>query len=336
MTDYFNSTANDYIQPNLASCPGEADSYEFQFLPNQEAGVIFGSATVASMDLSDIAQELTGYTQQKKILEPGEVHFVTGLTKGLSYQTQLFYIDGSATYLSASDNYFMSVDLSVTYYKSFKYTTVNVHAVADLSTSIGIASALNTALAAKSINISAAYDPSYFSFTGATEGYYFNISSFDISIAVPDTSIRANKIFEDASSAVPYAKYPNTAMLGYLLKVTYPSSADTASDRYIKINHVPDYLTYYEASTGDASTFLKYRKAVDVGLSTTSTTTTLSAGDYLNYIDTNDFWEKVGVFRGWLSAPDPATNSLIENLITGFYVYNPQEFDVQIDYLIMV
>lgn len=336
MTDFFNNLSNSYIQPNLPTCAGVADTYEFQFLPNQEAGVIFGSATVASLDLSDITQELTGYTQQKKILEPGEVHFVTGLTKGLSYQTQLFYIDGSATYLSASDNYFMSVDLSVTYYKSFKYTTVNVHAVADLSTSIGIASALNTALAAKSINVSATYDPSYFSFTGATAGYYFNISSFDVSVAVPDTSVRANKITEDASSAVPYAKYPNTAMLGYLLKVTYPSSADTASDRYIKLNHVPDYLTYYEVSTGNVNSYVRYRKAVDVGLSTESTSTTLSAGDYLNYIDTNDFWEKVGVFKGWLSAPDPATNSTTENLITGFYVYNSQNFDVQIDYMILV
>ena len=66
-----------------------------------------------------------------------------------------------------------------------------------------------------------------------------------------------------------------------------------------------------------------------------STSSTMSAGDYLAYIEENNKWEKVGLLRIWLSADDPE-NSSIENLITGFYVYNPHDFEVKIEYMLFV
>jgi hypothetical protein len=60
--------------------------------------------------------------------------------------------------------------------------------------------------------------------------------------------------------------------------------------------------------------------------------TALSAADYLDYIESNKLWEKVGVLRMWLSATDPE-NSNTENLITGFYVFNPTASVVKIDYM---
>jgi hypothetical protein len=59
----------------------------------------------------------------------------------------------------------------------------------------------------------------------------------------------------------------------------------------------------------------------------------MSAGDYLEWITENEDWKKVGDSYIWTSAPD---NGDTRNLIDGFYVYNPQTFPVQIDYLIFV
>ena len=106
------------------------------------------------------------------------------------------------------------------------------------------------------------------------------------------------------------------------------------SDRFIKINHVPDYLTYY-VWADVSSYYLKDYDAVDAGMSGASTSTTLSAGDYLYYVDTNNLWEKVGPVKIWLSTSDPA-DSNIENLITGFYVFNPHTYAIKIDYMVVL
>jgi len=70
-------------------------------------------------------------------------------------------------------------------------------------------------------------------------------------------------------------------------------------------------------------------------MSGASTSTTLSAGDYLYYVDTNNLWEKVGPVKIWLSTSDPA-DSNIENLITGFYVFNPHTYAIKIDYMVVL
>jgi hypothetical protein len=336
MSDLFaNNQSNDYIHADLAECAGSADSASFEFLGNDEVGVIAGSDILQSMDLGDISQTLDGWVQQTKILEPGEVTFIQGLTKGISVETQKFYFDNSIAYTDASFPYFMTVDMSINYYRNFRYYQNSVKASGDYANTVDIATALNTALAAKSISVTAAYDPSDLTFTGDSAGYDFDISRIDVSLFQTYSTVRQT-LTEDTSSAVPAYKYPNGAMLGYVLKVTYSSSITADSDKYVMINHVPDRLVYYEVSTGNTTSYVKYTKDVDVGLNAgllcSTNTTTMSAADYLDYVQTNSKWEKVGFLRMWLAASDP-TDSNTENLITGFYVYNPQSYDVQLNYM---
>ena len=335
MADLFNTNvSNDYINPSLPQCPGDADSAKFEFLPGQEVGIIFGSDIILSMGLGDISQPVTGWVQQTKILQPGEVTFVQGLTKGISYRVQRFPFDGSVAYEESGSNhkFYLSVDLSINYYKNFRYYQDAVHATGDYTNGITIENALDIAFDTKGITVTTTYDTSALTFTGDTKGYSFNITKLDASLFEVTSDIKETLI-EDVSSAISAFKYPNGAMLGYVLKVTYPSTATTDSTKYIEINHVPDSLVYFEVSTGDSSCWVRYDKTVDVGLSGASCVgDTLSAAEYLDYVQTNNKWEKVGVLRMWLTAEDP-DNSNIENLITGFYVYNPQIFAIQIDYM---
>jgi len=332
MSDLFNNTSNDYINPSLPECPGQNDTNTFEFLPGREVGIISGNTTILSMDLSDISQVVTAWVQQKQLLQPGEVVYIQGLTKGISYKTQVFPIDGSVAYYNYLDSLYMSVDVSINYYKNFRYYVDSIHATAEETLGIDIASAINIAFGAKGISATVSYDPSNFTFVGSTAGYEYNITAIDASRWVPDTSVVGNSLIEDVSSCIPAVKYPNGAMLGYLLKVTYPNSITDESLLYIDLNHAPDRLIYYEASTGDSNSYVRYDKAVDVGMSGFGTSTTLSAAEYLDYVQSNNKWEKVGVLRIWLAAEDP-TNLSVENLITGFYLFNPQTFAVQVEYM---
>ena len=331
MADVFvNNSANDYINPALAPCAGTSDTDSFEFLPGQQVGVISGSTILSAMGLGDISQVVSGWVQQTKILASGELVFIQGLTKGISYAAQRFLLTDTSS-VTHSD-YYMSVDLSIDYYNNFRYHEDAVHVTGDWSESTPIDTALDVEFAARGIRVDAAYvDACTLTFTGTQQGYWFDVTNVEASTWVPDTSVYGETLVEDVSSAVPAYKYPNTAMLGYVLKATYPDD-EADSDRWIEINHVPDYLTYYEASTGDTNSYVRNRRAVDVGLSGTSCSgDTLSAADYLDWVETNGEWDKVGVLRIWLSAPDPASS--IENLITGFYVFNPQSFSVKIEYM---
>lgn len=335
MSDLFNNTSNDYIHPDLASCPGSSDSASFEFLPDQEVGIITGSDILMSMDLGDISQPVTGYVQQTKILEPGEVAFIQGLTKGISIRQQRFLLDNSVAYTDASFPYFLDADISINYYKNFRYYQNAVHAIGDYENLVDIANAINVAFDAKGITVTATYDASGITFSGDTAGYDYDITAVDVSLFQTYSTIH-QVLTEDTSSDVPAYKYPNTAMLGYVLKVEYSSSFENDYDKYILINHPPDTLVYYEASTGDPYSYVRYEKAVDVGLSGASCVATkMSAAEYLDYVQTNSKWEKVGPLRIWLSAEDPE-NSSTENLITGFYAYNPHTYDVQMSYMIIL
>lgn len=88
--------------------------------------------------------------------------------------------------------------------------------------------------------------------------------------------------------------------------------------------------------TYDSSTF--YKKVIrklEVGMSGCSTEELFSAGDYLNWVSTTHKWKKVGDVYIWTTAPD-STDCTIKNLIDGFYVFNPHEFPIQIEYLVFI
>ena len=85
----------------------------------------------------------------------------------------------------------------------------------------------------------------------------------------------------------------------------------------------------------DSSTFYqKSVKTIDVGMNGCSSDTVMSAGDYLDWITTNDYWNKFGDMYIWTTAPDGC--SACNNLIDGFYVYNPHAFDIKIEYMLFV
>jgi len=328
--DLFNNKSNDYVQPDLPTCPGQSDNYAFEFLPNKQVGVISGSNIVMSLDFSDFSQPVTGWVQQKKLLEPGEVIFIQGLTKGISNKTETFY---STTAINASvAGYYMSADISIGVYKNFKYTKYDVIGQANYDTGINIVNAINISLENKGISVSVSYDDASTFILSGGLGYDFNDTAITLSL---DASTTKYNLVANDTLTIPAFKYPNTGMLGYMLKINYPLSINDESQKYININHPPDNLTFYEASTGNINSYVKYIKAVDVGMNGSSTITTMSAGDYLNYIDTNTKWEKVGPFRSWLSTSDPDSSN-IENLITGFYLYNPQSFAVQVEYMVIL
>ena len=328
--DLFNNTSNDYIQPNLPTCPGQSDNYTFEFLSGEQVGVISGSSVLMAINFSDFKQLVTGWVQQKKLLESGEVTFIQGLTKGISNKSETFY---STSVINASvAGYYMSVDLSIGVYKNFKYTKYDVSAQADYINGVDIENALNIALATKGISVSISYDDASTFIISGGLGYDFGDTAITISL---DSSTTTYILVKNDTLTIPAFKYPNTGMLGYILKVNYPLSITDESQKYINLNHPPDYLTYYEASTGDSNQYIKFTKAVDVGMNGESTLAIMSAGDYLNYVDINTKWEKVGPFRAWLSTSDPDASNT-ENLITGFYLYNPQSFAIQTEYIVIL
>ncbi len=510
-TDVFNNSANNYVNPGLSPCAGAGDDAYLEFLPNDQIGIVQGGNTLAGISFADIKIPVSGYNSQKKVLEPGEVAFIPGLTKGLSYRSQSF------TLPSFTENdlnpYFMVIDLSVGFYKNFGYKVYHLEASANYANNVSIDEALNIAFSNLQAKITSVYDPSDLTFTGTQLGWDFNISNAELTLIdasenadSPFPSIGGPQIFEleeDLSKMVLYAKYPNSAMQGIILKALYPTDAPSIYDKWIYVNHVPDIATIYEpiqidnfitnlqksaiitfdpsitfgpfitsfvdasigidvsdgsqtyvlavdssfatydladssiynsrlnlASTAlrtvienswinkgypllpygdpsnkvevalsilndcsvanafiqDSSIFkskliadvsllnctlynctydpslvtlqnctiirinetidcsISYDldssiyytpvvKTVEVGMSGCSTSTAMSAGDYLEWITANEDWKKIGDMYIWTTAPDYDDT---KNLIDGFYVFNPHDFAVQIEYLTFV
>ena len=561
MSDVFNNPSNDYIYPALSPCVGSSDD---QYLKWTENGlcIIKGSEIISCVTFDDLAIPVTAFNKEQKLLSSGEVTFIPGLTKGLCKKQQAFTMPDLVSDDESLNPYFFQVDLSVNYYKNFKYTLKNIEASANYSNGIDIKTALNLAFNSAGIKITSKYDPSTLTFIGSQDGYEFDISN--VLLTIIDTSENSSSPFghldnaesyeleEDASLLIPAARYPNSAMQGIILRGIYPSDEGSDADYWVYVNHVTDYVvvydtvdvSYYDPSmhlvieynpstnignkpiitepscfdssggtisgilidsstvskmtiedcsinnsiiicssvntsygidslfsnvefntsgiydssiiggsfinndssitnsyiadswtnvwvllvnpstgqkiyvtedeslgvdvslntvqiysstiwdsslnnviiydssiygsniedaslircttynciidsstvvdslsriieidasagcvfnlNGDSSTYyLKYRKRLDIGCSTTSTDTVISAGDYLEMITTNGLWKKVGDMYIWTSAPDP-TNCNIKNLIDGFYVFNPHTFPVQIEYMVFV
>lgn len=334
MVDLFNNNSNDYINPDLSPCAGSSDQYTFEFLPNQQVGIVSGDSIISAIPLGDIFEPVIGWVQQTKILQPGEITFIPGMTKGISNRLQYFPFIGLVRYNGELDKYYMSLDISINYYKNFKYYEDSIFVKSDHINGITIENALNIKLNERKINIEPVYDPSGLTFRGTQPGYTFNITSLDVSLFLPLEPQRFESLVEDVSSALPAFKYPNGAMLGYVLKVIYPPASNIEdSDKYIKINHVPNFLEYFVENRFIPGQYERFYDEVDVGLSGTShTPNILSAADYLHKVETNNMWENVGIIRIWLSSND-FPNTIKQNLIKGFYIFNPQSFPVKINYI---
>lgn len=514
MSDIFNNSNNNYVNPGFSPCAGSADDSYLEF-GNKSIDIYKGSNILAGLSFSDVQIPVSSYSTQKKVLEPGEVTFISGLTKGLNYRSQFFTLPEFTE--NDLNPYFMKVDLSIGFYKNFKYNIINLEASGNYAENITIDQALSIAFTNVLAKISSTYDPSWLGFSGTMQGWDYSISNVGLtlidasqnSVSPFETLIvndqRVDQKFtlvEDLDKQILYAKYPNSAMQGIILKTTYPAE-QSYYNRWIYINHVSDMATIYEptiidnyissiektnivtfdssiifgpfigdasgatmegldvsdgltmnqyarncvfsyqtisdssiyasqinltsdvivswienswinasypllpqglpasrvsvssslinessvnnalltdvsiynsfledvslvgctlyncsydpstislincfnirinenvdvsiAYTFDSSIFYKPTlKTIEVGMNGSSTSTAMSAGDYLDWITENEAWSKVGDMYIWTSAPDAEDT---KNLIDGFYVFNPQEFSIQIEYLIFV
>lgn len=252
-TDVFNNPSNDYVNPGLSPCVNVADgnSGNFEFIDGG-AGVVSGANILQFLDLSDISIPVSAWTGQNITLQSGEVTYVPGLTKGLQQLTQVFPIPDFGY---TNQEYFLVLDLSINFYKNFKHYEPNVNGTGDYDTNVTIADSLNIALGNAGIYITATYDASGFTFTGNTEGYNFDVTNAVLTVI--DASMNANSPFphdvfdgwsevliEDATQYIPSAKYPNGAMLGYVVKPNYPTG-ECQYACWIYMNHVKNPFEYY-------------------------------------------------------------------------------------------
>lgn len=159
--------------------------------------------------------------------------------------------------------------------------------------------------------------------------------------ALNDVSINTSIIWD---SSINNANITDTSIYNSFIKnsylngcTTYNCLIDTST---ISVNTIDilidpsiscDYEINYDASTYYEKTI----KKLDVGLSGCSLTDTISAGDYLNWVTTNNLWKKVGDAYIWFSSID-STDANIKNLIDGFYVFNPHSFSIKIEYLVFI
>jgi len=348
MTDVFNNPSNDYIFPSLKPCESISDSLVFEFLPKEQVGVTNGVNVVTSMNLGDIQEAISDYSNEKKIIQSGEVVYIPGLTKGLIKRTQVFDIP----YASHNDNdkFFLAIDLSINYYKNFKFLSIDIDTSSNFNQNLDIDDALNISFGANYIAVNSTYDASFFTFQGALNGWDFDINNVKISII--DASLDSNSTFpaiidssgnrvqqtytlnENLSLETLAAKYVNGAMQGVVLKSIYPSDSNIlCSDKWLYVNHVPNTVVVWEPDILDPSAFIPVTKKVDVGLNGAGTSDTLSAGEYLDLITTENEWFKIGSLYAKVNAPDLADGDI--NLINGFYLFNPHDFEVEVDYLII-
>lgn len=324
--DVFNNNTDNYIKTGLSPCVDSNPSNIFQLLPKEEIGVTAGSVILQSMNLSDIQAEITSWEQNKKVLAPGEVTYVAGLTKELDIRTQVFDIGYNILEPSL---YYTGLSISIDHISNFKSVTETIDASGVPDDGKSVINDINIKLSNKNINVTASIDVSTLTFKGTNAGYDYQINSVNVDNYEPSAGITSFVIaVEDVSSSIPYAKYINGAMLGIVLKSIYPDEESTY-DKWLYINSVNNDFTYYDY---DTSTYLT--KRIDVGSGSASTATTISAGDYLNYITEHDMWKKVGYMLIQLNTFD-ADDSLVKNLVPGFYLFNPHTFSVEVNYMMV-
>lgn len=261
MSDLFNNTSNSYIDPNLAACRGTNQSKYLEFIDGG-IGIISGSSTLVKLDFSNLSILVNSWNQQLQDIQPGEVIFVPGLTKGLTKRRQVFNwpdsILASTTNL-ALNKYFMEIDLSINYYDSFSYTIKGIESSSNYTENIAIDDALSLELSSQSISVGSIYSDSSIEFLGDQAGWQYNITNAILTII--DTSenvlspfpnigtIQTYDLIEDISVGVSYANYPNSAQQGIVLYVKYPTTykgVETSEfDKWIDINHIPASLDIY-------------------------------------------------------------------------------------------
>lgn len=270
MSDVFNNSANNYVNPNLSPCAGDGEQSNLEFVDGG-IGIVAGSEILAKIDFSDLSIPVNSWNQQNKVLQPGEVTFIQGLTKGLKQRQQAFNFPSLVSSNPDINQFFMIIDLSINFYKNFSYVQQDVDASSNYTLNLDIADALNIEFHNKQINVTSSYDPSALRFVGNSAGYEYNITN--VILTLIDASMDENSPFapliidgeridqtyvlmEDGSASIPSANYPNSASQGVILKATYPNTSTKNCNcpdgticpcaKWIYIGHSTDYVTVCE------------------------------------------------------------------------------------------
>lgn len=248
--DVFNNPSNDYVNPGLSPCVNVPDGNKGEFkFTDGGAGVIAGSDILQFMDLSGISIDVTEWSGKKQTLQSGEVIYIPGTDKGLLNKRQVFNIP---EFGETNQKYYFIIDLSIGYYNNFRYYNINLDASSNYSLNLDIDNALNIALSDNNIRTEATYNTDNFTFLGSQLGYEYDISN--VVLTIIDASMDSTSPFpaiivdgervpqtynlvEDVSLALPGSKYPNGAMLGYILKANYPTD-ECYRDYWLYMNHV--------------------------------------------------------------------------------------------------
>ena len=89
--------------------------------------------------------------------------------------------------------------------------------------------------------------------------------------------------------------------------------------------------------TFDSSTYYSRKEVqLDPGCMISNDPTKIGASEYLQYVSDNDYWYKFKDMYVWISPPDCNTSPQQKNLINGFYVLNPHDFDIKLEYMLTV
>jgi len=144
-----------------------------------------------------------------------------------------------------------------------------------------------------------------------------------------DTSIN-NAIITDSSIWTSYIEDSSLIRCTVYNSVIDDTVTIDSSSRIMTVNAEWNV----DASYATEAVYEKFSKRVDVGRSGAGTSKILSASEYLDYINTNDLWDKVGPLMVQISVADP-DNSTTKNLVGGFYVFNPHTFPIQVEYMLI-
>ena len=148
-----------------------------------------------------------------------------------------------------------------------------------------------------------------------------------------DSSIN-NAIIEDCSIFRTYLEDVSLNECTIYNSIMDPSFYVSLADNNRIIMIDPSISNEIDINLDTSTFYLKHRNRLEVGMSGCSVDDVMSAGDYLNMVTVNGMWKKVGEMYIWTSGPD--ADCTTANLIDGFYVYNPHEFPVKIEYIVFV
>lgn len=351
MSDVFNNPSNKYVDPGLAPCSNISDSYAFRIIDNN-AVVTNGNEVLEKLNLNDLSVSINDWASKRVFLKAGEVVYIPGLSKGLSTKKQFFNIPNFG---ALNQKYYMAVDASISYYDNFSSVIDKIDASANWASNLDIDDAVNIELSKTAANLNFSYDPSYFTIEGNQAGQEFEVNSMELTLIDasldqtspfptmidPSTGDRIPQVYnlsQNIELEQPALIYPNGAMLGYVIKNTFPADKAECS-KWIYMNNVySPYIIYEEADaslyTDPSILYEKNTKKVDVGRNEEGTDNVISAMEYLNYVNTNNLWNKVGAFSANITANDSPICGY-NSLIGGFYLYNPHNYTMQVEYLII-